>query len=125
MAKRKCKHGKTKAGPCRKGPKKHKARKAAKHSKPKASMSVAKRISVISRKRCGNPDRQDEIMKVAKYISEVGRVEREYGPGVRPIAQVKRNIRGLQKVALRLVRAGRKCVRGNTAYGPKRLMRDN
>lgn len=104
-------------------------RKATKHSKPKASMSVAKRISTVGRKRCGNPDRQDEVMKIAKYISEIGRVEREYGPGVRPIAQVKRNIKALQKTALRLVKVGRKCAgrSGASAYAsqPKRLMRDN
>lgn len=101
-------------------------RKSSKRSAPKASMSVAKRISTVGRKRCGNPDRQSEIMKVAKYISEIGRVEREYGPGVRPIAQVKRNIKALQKTALRLVKAGRKCAgRSSSGPEPKRLYRDN
>lgn len=122
--KRKCKHGKTKAGPCRKVPKRR-SRKAAKHSKPKASMNVAKRISVVSRKRCGNPERRNQLAAVAKYIGEVGRVEREYGPAVRPIAQVKRNIKALQKTALRLVKAARKCSgRSSAAPEPKRLYRD-
>ena len=84
MAKRKCKHGKTKVGRCRKGPKKHKAR-TSNHSKPKASMGVAKRISMIGRKRCGNPERQKEIMDVAKYISEVGRWSANMGQGSDPL----------------------------------------
>lgn len=87
-------------------------------------MSVAKRISVVGRKRCGNPDRHKEVVAIARYIAEVGRVEREYGPAVRPIAQVKRNIKALQKTALRLVKVGRKCAGRSSAPEPKRLYRD-
>lgn len=121
--KRKCKHGRTKAGTCRKVPKRR-SRKT-KASKPKASMSVAKRITVVGRKRCGNPDRQKEILGIARYIGEVGRVERNYGPAVRTVAQVKRNLKALQKTALRLVKVGRKCAgKASATPEPKRLYRD-
>lgn len=98
---------------------------ATKRSAPKASLSVAKRISTVGRKRCGNPDRQKEVMNIARYIAEVGRVERELGPTVRPISQVKRNIKAMQKTALRLVRVGRKCAGKAAAATPehKRLYR--